>query len=151
VVKSHGRHSRDNVSPLRINALQIRLLVSVLVLACAPFSFAGPMFPCPAAVNSVQGNTLAIVHSTIESENLCARDFSGGDWPWGIALDMNNQADRNFTISCAVPLVGDDARFLILLAAGPAFGTVLRIYRQGDSSERLQDGAVKGVLTRDYA
>ena len=74
-----------------------------------------------------------------------------GDWPWGIALDMNNQADRNFAISCAVPLVSDDARFLILLAAGPAFGTVLRIYRQGDSSERLQDGAVKGVLKRDYA
>ena len=56
---------------------------------------------------------------------------------------MNNQADR-ISYSCAVPLVTDDAQFLILLVTGPVFDSVhsaLRVYRKGDySSERMQDG-----------
>jgi hypothetical protein len=51
--------------------------------------------------------------------------------------------------SCAVPFVTDDAQFLILLATGPVFNSALRVYRKGDSSDRMQDGTVKGVLVRD--
>ena len=72
-----------------------------------------------------------------------------GDWPWAVVLDMNKESDRSFSFSCAVPLITDDARFLILLAAGPAFDTVLRIYKRGEDNERMQDGTVKGVLVKD--
>ena len=43
----------------------------------------------------------------------------------------------------------DDGQFLILLATGPVFESALRVYRKGDdSSDRMQDGTVKGVLVK---
>jgi|SRR5581483_811997 len=152
-------------------SLKNMLLVSVVVLTSAPFSFAGPPFPCPKAVNSIHGNALAIVHDTVEwkgdTGKLLAIQFTvmskatfindyqrvsapvtyWGDWPWAVVLDTKTEADRSFF--CAVPLITDDARFLILLATGPAFGSALRIYRQGDSSARMEDGTIKGVLVKE--
>jgi len=152
--------------------LNLGVLSAAVVLTCAPFSIAGPLFPCPTAVNSVRGNAIAIAHKTTEwhagsgkllsvqfrvmtkmnfvndSQKISAPVLYWGDWPWAVVLDMNNQADGSFS-SCAVPLVTDDAQFLILLATGPAFNSVLRVYRKGDSSDRMQDGTVKGVLVRD--
>jgi hypothetical protein len=61
---------------------------------------------------------------------------------------MSTEADRSFSF-CPVPLITDDARFLILLATGPAFRSALRIYRQADSSDRMQDGTVRGVLVKE--
>jgi hypothetical protein len=61
---------------------------------------------------------------------------------------MKNQADRSFSF-CAVPLITDDARFLILLATGPVFRSAMRIYRQGDSRDRMEDGTGKGVLVKE--
>jgi hypothetical protein len=149
------------------------LSAAVVVLTCAPFSIAGPLFPCPTAVNSVHGNAIAIARKTIEwhagigkllsvqftvmmktdfvneSQKTSAPVTYWGDWPWAVVLDMNNQADRIF-YSCAVPLVTDDAQFLILLATGPVLDSALRVYHKGDySTERIQDGTVKGVLVRD--
>lgn len=156
--------------------LNIWVLEAIFVLASAPFSFAGSPFPCPTAVNSVHGNTLVIVHDTINwpangpgkllrvefrvmskatfinnYQKISAPVTYWGEWPWAVVLDMNNQEDRSFTMSCAVPLVTDDARFLILLATGPAFSTALRIYRQGEPIDRMRDGTVKGVLIRSIA
>jgi len=152
--------------------LNLGVFSAAVVLTCAPFSIAGPLFPCPTAVNSVHGNAIAIAHNTSEwhagsgkllsvrftvmrkmnfvndSQKISAPVIYWGDWPWAVVLDMNNQADGSFS-SCAVPLVTDDAQFLILLATGPAFNSVLRVYREGDSSDRMQDGTVKGVLVRD--
>lgn len=156
--------------------LGVGLLSAAVVFTCAPFSIAGPLFPCPTAVNSVHGNAIAIAHKTIEwhpgcgkllsvqftvmtkmdfvndSQKISAPVMYWGAWPWAVVLDMNNLADRVF-FSCAVPLVTDDAQFLILLATGPVFDSAhsaLRVYRKGDdSSERMQDGTVKGVLVRD--
>lgn len=156
--------------------LAIGVLSAAVVLTCAPFSIAGPLFPCPTAVNSVHGNAIAIAHKTIEwhagigkplsvqftvmtktdfvndSQKISAPVTYWGDWSWAVLLDMNNQADR-ISYSCAVPLVTDDAQFLILLATGPVFDSAhsaLRVYRKGDySSERMQDGTVKGVLVRE--
>ena len=152
----------------------VSLLSVVVVLALAPFSLAGPAFPCPTAVNSVHGNSLAIVHNTVEWHTSTGKVLSvqftvmskatfinahqrisapvtyWGDWPWAVVLNMNDQSDRGFS-SCAVPLITDDARFLILLATGPAFNGALRIYRRGEDadSNRMQDGTVKGVLVRE--
>lgn len=152
--------------------LNVGVLSAAVVLSYAPFSIAGPLFPCPTAVNSVNGNAIAIAHNTTEwhtgsgkllsvqftvmtkmnfvndSQKISAPVIYWGDWPWVVVLDMNNQADGSFS-SCVVPLVTDDAQFLILLATGPAFNSVLRVYRKGDSSDRMQDGTVKGVLVRD--
>jgi len=152
--------------------LNLSVLSVAVVLTCAPFSMAGPLFPCPTAVNSVHGNAIAIAHNTTEwqagsgkllsvrftvmtkmnfvndSQKISAPVIYWGDWPWAVVLDMNNQADGSFS-SCAVPLVTDDAQFLILLATGPVFNSALRVYRKGDSSDRMQDGTVKGVLVRD--
>jgi len=146
--------------------LNVGVLSAAVVLTCAPFSIAGPLFPCPTAVNSVHGNAIAIAHNTTEwhtgsgkllsvqftvmtktnfvndSQKISAPVIYWGDWPWAVVLDMNSQADRSFS-SCAVPLVTDDAQFLILLATGPAFNSALRVYRKGDSSDRMQDGTVK--------
>jgi hypothetical protein len=56
---------------------------------------------------------------------------------------MTKQVDRSFSF-CAVPLVTDDARFLILLATGPVFGSALRIYRQEDfPATQMEDGTLK--------
>lgn len=150
---------------------RVGVLSAAVVLTCAPLSIAGPGFPCPTAVNSVHGNAIAIAHRAIEwhgvtgkvlsaqftvmskmnfgndSQKISAPVIYWGDWPWAVVLDMNNQADGSF--SCAVPLVTDDAQFLILLAAGGAFNSALRVYRKGDSSDRMEDGTVKGVLVRD--
>jgi hypothetical protein len=83
-----------------------------------------------------------------DSQKISAPVIYWRDWPWAVVLDMNNVADRLY--DCAVPLVTDDAQFLILLATGPAFNSALRVYRKGDySSDRTQDGTVKGVLVRD--
>ncbi|MGB7848106.1 MAG: hypothetical protein WBL63_21020 [Candidatus Acidiferrum sp.] len=152
--------------------LNVGVLSAAVVLTCAPFSIAGPLFPCPTAVNSVHGNAIAIAHNITEwhtgsgkllsvqftvmtkmnfvndSQKISAPVIYWGDWPWAVVLNMNNQADGSFS-SCAVPLVTDEAQFLILLATGPAFNSVLRVYRKGDSSDRMQDGTVKGVLVRD--
>ena len=152
--------------------LSVGVLSAAVVLTCAPFSIAGQPFLCPTAVNSVHGNAIAIAHNTIEwhgrsgeplsvqftvmkklnfandSQKSSAPVIFWGDWPWAVVLDMNNQVDRIF-YSCAVPLVTDDAQFLILLATGPVFNSALRVYRKGDSSDRMQDGTVKGVLVRD--
>jgi hypothetical protein len=152
--------------------LNVGVLSAAVVLTCAPLSVAGPLFPCPTAVNSVHGDAIAIAHNTTEwhagsgkllsvqftvmtkmnfvndSQKISAPVIYWGDWPWAVVLDMNNQADRSFS-SCAVPLVTDDAQFLILLATGPAFNSALRVYRKGDYSDRMQDGTVKGVLVRD--
>lgn len=151
------------------------LLEAILILACAPHSFAGAPFLCPGAVNSVHGSALVIVHETVDwpatgpgkplrvefrvmskatfindRQKISAPVTYWGDWPWAVVLDMNNQADR--MMSCAVPLVTDDARFLILLATGPAFHTALRIYQRGsESGSRMRDGTVKGVLIRSIA
>ena len=155
---------------MRVN---VGVLSAAVVLTCAPFSIAGPPFPCPTAVNSVHGNAIAIARKTIEwhggigkllsaqftvmmktnfvnhSQKISAPVTYWGDWPWAVVLDMNNPADR-ISYSCAVPLVTDDAQFLILLATGPVFDSALRVYRKGDySSERMEDGTVKGVLVRD--
>jgi hypothetical protein len=152
--------------------LNVAVLSAAVVLTCAPFSIAGPPFPCPTAVNSVHGNALAIAHENIEwhagigellsvqftvmtktdfvneSQKISAPVTYWGDWPWAVVLDMN-QANRAFN-SCAVPLVTDDGQFLILLATGAVFDSAVRVYRKGDySSERMQDGTVKGVLVRD--
>lgn len=152
----------------------LNVLSAAVVLTCAPFSIAGPSFPCPTAVNSVHGNALAIVHRTTEwhagsaigkilsvqltvmtktnfvneSQKISAPVTYWGNWPWAVVLEMNNQVDQPF-LSCAVPLVTDDAQFLILLATGPVFSSALRVYRKGDSSDRMQDGTVKGILVRD--
>jgi hypothetical protein len=84
-----------------------------------------------------------------DSQRISAPVTYWGDWPWAVVLDMNNQAGDLF-YSCAVPLVTDDAQFLILLVTGAVFDSALRVYRKGDdSSERMQDGTVKGVLVRD--
>ena len=153
--------------------LNIGVLSAAVVLTCAPFSTAGPLFPCPTAVNSVHGNAIAIARKTIEwhggigkllsaqftvmmktdfvndSQKISAPVTYWGDWPWAVVLDMNNPADR-IAYSCAVPLVTDDAQFLILLATGAVFDSALRVYRKGDySSEPMEDGTVKGVLVRD--
>ena len=153
--------------------LSVGVLSAAVVLTCAPFSIAGQPFLCPTAVTSVHGNAISIAHNTIEwhgrSGELLSVQFTvmgkmnfvndfqkisapvifyWRDWPWAVVLDMNNQADRIF-YSCAVPLVTDDAQFLILLATGPAFSSALRVYRKGDSSDPMQDGTVKGVLVRD--
>jgi hypothetical protein len=152
--------------------LNVGVLSAAVVLTCAPFSIAGPSFPCPTAVNSVHGNAIAIARKTIEwhggvgkllsaqftvmmktdfvndSQKISAPVSYWGDWPWAVVLDVN-QANVVFT-SCAVPLVTDDGQFLILLATGAVFDSALRVYRKGDySSERMQDGTVKGVLVRD--
>ncbi len=155
--------------------LSVGVLSAAVVLTCAPFSIAGPLFPCPTAVNSVHGNAIAIVHNTTEwhtgsgkllsvqftvmtkinfvndSQKISAPVIYWGDWPWAVVLDMNSQADRSFS-SCAVPLVTDDAQFLILLASGPAFNSALRVYRKGGSSDRMQDGTLIrvdfGLITR---
>ena len=98
-------------------------VLSVVVLTCAPFSIAGPGFPCPTAVNSVHGNALAIAHETIEwhagiGKLLSAQftvmakmDFGNdyqkisapviywGAWPWAVVLDMN-QANRFLLLRC---------------------------------------------------
>ena len=148
------------------------LVSIVVVLISGRFSFAGPLFPCPTAVNSVHGNALAIVHDTIDwkretgkllsiqitvmSKATFVNDYQTisapvtywGDWPWAVVLDMNKDADRSFTF-CPVPLITDDAHFLILLATGPAFRSALRIYRRGDWSERMEDGTIKGVLVKE--
>jgi hypothetical protein len=152
--------------------LNIGVLSTAVVLTCAPLSIAGPLFPCPTAVNSVHGDAIAIANNTTEwragsgkllsvrftvmtkmnlvndSQKISAPVIYWGDWPWAVVLDMNNQADGSFA-SCAVPLVTDDAQFLILLVTGPVFNSALRVYRKGDSSDRMQDGTVKGVLVRD--
>jgi hypothetical protein len=152
--------------------LNVGVLSAAVVLTSAPFSIAGPLFPCPTAVNSVYGNAIAIAHNNTEwhtgggkllsvqftvmtkmnfvndSQKISAPAIYWGDWPWAVVLDMNNQADGSFS-SCAVPLVTDDAQFLILLATGPVFNSALRVYRKGDSGDRMQDGTVKGVLVRD--
>jgi hypothetical protein len=152
--------------------LSVGVLSAAVVLTCAPLSIAGSPFPCPTAVNSVHGTAIAIAHNTIEwhgrsgellsvqftvlSKMNVVNDFQKisapvmywGDWPWAVVLNMNNQADRSFSF-CAVPLVTDDAQFLILLATGPAFNSALRVYRKGDSSDRMQDGTVKGALVRE--
>ena len=150
----------------------VGVLAAAVVLTCVPRSIAGPGFPCPTAVNSVHGNALAIAQYTTEwhagrgkiisaqftvmtktdfaneSQKISAPVIYWGAWPWAVVLDMS-QANRSFC-SCAVPLVTDDGQFLILLATGPGVDPVLRIYRKGDdSSERMQDGTVKGVLVRD--
>jgi hypothetical protein len=83
-----------------------------------------------------------------DSQKISAPVIYWGDWPWAVVLDMNNQADGSFS-SCAVPLVTDDAQFLILLATGHVFNSALRVYRKGDSGDRMQDGTRKGVLVRD--
>jgi hypothetical protein len=153
--------------------LNVFLLSAVFVLAFSSFSFAGPAFPCPTAVNSAHGNALAIVHDTIEWHTNTGKVLSvqftvmtkatflnayqrisapvtyWGDWPWAVILDMNNQTDRSFSMSCAVPLITDDGHFLILLAVGPAFNAALRIYKRGEDDDRMQDGTVKGVLVRE--
>jgi hypothetical protein len=148
-------------------------LFVVVVLASTPFSFAGPPFPCPTAVNSVQGNALAIVQDTIEWKGQTGKLLSStftvmskaafindyqrisapvtywGDWRWSVVLDMTKQVDRSFSF-CAVPLVTDDARFLILLATGPVFSSALRIYRQEDfPATQMEAGTLKGVLVRE--
>ncbi|HWY67420.1 MAG TPA: hypothetical protein VNX88_02085 [Terriglobales bacterium] len=152
--------------------LKMFFLVVIAVIASASFSFAGPPFPCPTAVNSVHGNALAIVHDTIDwkgdtgkllsiqftvmSKAAFLNDYQRisapvtywGDWAWAVVLDMNKEADRSFSF-CGVPLITDDAHFLILLATGPAFRSALRIYRQGDSSDRMEDGTIKGVLVKE--
>jgi hypothetical protein len=46
--------------------LNLGVLSAAVVLTCAPFSIAGPLFPCPTAVNSVHGNAIAIAHNTTE-------------------------------------------------------------------------------------
>src|SRR5215469_4640184 len=149
-------------------------LISILVvLILAPFSFAGPLFPCPTAVDSVHGNALAIVQDTIQwnghtgkllraqftvmSKASFLNDYQRisapvtywGDWRWTVVLHPNEEADRTFSMSCLVPLITDDARFLILLKTGPLFDSALRIYRQADSRERMEDGTIKGVLVRE--
>src|SRR5689334_11961739 len=149
------------------------LASSAFLLTSASFSFAGPPFPCPTAVDSVRGNALAIVRDTIEwngsvgkllsrrfivlSKATFLNDYQRisapvtywGDWRWAVVLDLNKQTDREFSMSCLVPLITDDARFLILLKTGPAFDSVLRIYRQADSKDRMEDGTIKGLLVRE--
>jgi len=114
--------------------LNVGVLSAAVVLTCAPFSIAEPLFPCPTAVNSVHGNAIAIAHNTTEwhtgsgkllsvqftvmtkmnfvndSQKTSAPVIYWGDWPWAVVLDMNNQADRSFS-SCAVPFVTDDPSF----------------------------------------
>ena len=150
------------------------LVSMVVVLISARFSFAGPPFPCPTAVNSVHGNALAIVHDTIdwkgetgqllsvqytvlskatflnEYQKISAPVTYWGDSSWAVVLNMNKQADRSVSF-CPVPLITDDARFLILLASGPVYRSALRIYRQGDydSRDRTEDGMIKGVLVKE--
>jgi hypothetical protein len=147
-------------------------LFVIAVFTAAPFSFAGALFPCPRAANSTHGNALVIVHDTIDwhgttgkllssqftvmskasfindSQRISAPVTYWGDWPWAVVLNMKNQADRSFSF-CAVPLITDDARFLILLATGPVFRSAMRIYRQGDSRDRMEDGTGKGVLVKE--
>ena len=152
--------------------LNIFLLAVMVIVVPARFAFAGPLFPCPTAVNSVHGNALSVVNDTIQwnghtgklissqftvmSKSQFLNDYQKisapvtywGDWRWEVVLDANKEGDRSF-MGCLVPLVTDDARFLILLKTGVPFGVVLRIYRKGDSSIRREDGSIKGVLIRE--
>ena len=155
-------------------SLRHTFLVSMaIVLTSAPFSFAGALFPCPTAVDSVHGNALAIVHDTVrwngttgkllsvqftvmskaafinDSQRISAPVTYWGDWPWAIVLDMGKEADRSFSVSCAAPLITDDAHFLVLLATGPVCSSALRIYSKGNSDNRMEDGTIKGVLVRE--
>ena len=101
--------------------LNVAVLSAAVVLTCAPFSIAGPLFPCPTAVNSVHGNALAIAHNTAEwhagsgkllsvqftvmtktdfvndYERISAPVIYWGDWPWAVVLDMNDQPTGFFT------------------------------------------------------
>lgn len=144
----------------------------VVAITSAQFLFAGAPFQCPAAVSSVHGNALAVVHDTIEwkgqTGNLLSSQFTvmskaalindsqristpvtyWGDWPWSVVLDMTKPVDRSFSF-CAVPLITDDAQFMILLATGPVFRSALRIYHRGDSREQMEGGTIKGVLVRE--
>ena len=153
--------------------LNLFFLFGIGVLASAPFSFAGPLFPCPTAVSSVHGNALAIVHNTVEWNGNTGKllrvqftvmskiDFLNdyqkivaplgfwGYWAWGVVSDRTKQTDLSFSMSCAVPLVTDDGEFLVLLATGPVFASVMRIYRKGPCSDRTEDGTVKGVLVKE--
>jgi len=153
--------------------LNIFLLAVMVIVVPARFAFAGPPFPCPAAVNSVHGNALAVINDTIQwngdtgklishqftvmSKSKFLNDYQKisapvtywGGWRWEVILDVNKEGDRSFSMSCLAPLVTDDARFLILLKTGAPFGAVLRIYRKGDSSIRMEDGSIKGVLVRE--
>lgn len=149
----------------------VGVLSAAVVLTCAPFSIAGPPITCPTAVNSVQGNAIAIAHRTIEwhagigevlsvqftvmtktdpvndFQTISAPLIYWGDWPWAVVLDMNNRADR-ISYSCAVPLVTDDAQFLILLARYviDSADSALRVYRKGDySSEPVEDATPQKV------
>jgi hypothetical protein len=151
--------------------LNIFLLVVMVIVVPARFAFAGSPFLCPIAVNSVHGNALALVNDTIQwngqTGKLIRHQFTvmsknvndyqkisapvtyWGAWRWEVVLDVNKESEHPFSMSCLVPLVTDDARFLILLRTGDAFGAVLRIYRKGDSSIRMEDGSIKGVLVRE--
>lgn len=154
------------------------LLFAVLAIAWAPLSFAGSLFQCPKAVTSVHSGAMAIADESIEwpksetgepvigkllkikftvmskatfidkSQKLSAPLSYWGDWPWVVELAVSNPSDRSFLFFCVVPLVTDDARFLVLLATGPAFSGALRIYARGEDRNRMHDGTVKGVLIR---
>ena len=158
--------------------LNLPLFSAVLVISIAPFCSAGSLFPCPKAVTSAHGSAVTIAEDTVDWEKdetgkaiagrllktrftvmskltfvndyqkVSAHVTYWGDLPWAVELDMSDLSDRGFTVSCAVPLVTDDGRFLALLATGPAFDGVVRVYSRRDDDHRMQDGTVKGVLIK---
>ena len=165
---------------MRLNSASARLLTGVaLMIGCAQLAFAGAAFPCPTAVNSKYSNALAITHATVDWEHdRTGKVVSGrtrqvsitvmtkqrfinsqhrmstpvtywGEFPWEIVLDGKNNADSRWF--CPMPLITDDGQFLILLKVGPDMGPAMRIYRQGDSRDRMEDGTVKGSLVKEIA
>ena len=122
-------------------------------------AFAGPLFPCPKAASSRNGNFLVVTEletasisgagATIQRAvlNIYARETfinahqrlnssSGPYWrstpDWSVALE-EKQVD--FPAFCPVALVTDDGEFLVLLRTGmvnSGNSAVLRIYRRAN-------------------
>jgi|SRR5271155_4429950 len=149
------------------------LLGPCLVLSLTVPATAGPLFPCPRAVSSSNGNFLVLIDVQVQPRQGKARRVSleifpkenfinakdrfsapatyWTNWmPWSVVLD----ADRKQTelYSCPVPLITDDGEFLILLHAGSNLFSdrpALQIYRRRDhTGDPVREGPDRGVFIK---
>jgi len=125
-------------------------------------SIAAPLFPCPTAAASKNGNFMVVadnlpdgkaVFKVLRKENFINekdRIISPQAF-WTDSVTLTVVLDEPRAFSCpGVPLITNDGEFLVVLKTGPVFaGSVLRIYRRHD--QRRDQDPYHGVLVKEIS